>query len=93
MLYFTEVFVLLVSGCAIGFALSLVVVKIVSVFNLSFISGFDLFLTGGRLAPSLYGIKAILLVAIIFVTTLGAVLFTLRKLVHISPVGALSTVT
>lgn len=92
-LYFTEVFVLLVSGCAIGFALSLVVVKIVSVFNLSFISGFDLFLTGGRLAPSLYGIKAILLVAIIFVTTLGAVLFTLRKLVHISPVGALSTVT
>lgn len=93
MLYFTEVFVLLLSGCAIGFVFSLVVVKIVSAFNLSFISGFDLFLTGGCLAPRLYGVKAIFLAAVIFVTTLGAVLFTLRKLIHISPVGALSTVT
>ncbi|MDE5581265.1 MAG: ABC transporter permease [Treponemataceae bacterium] len=93
LLYFTEVFVLLASGCAIGFALSLVVTKIVSGFNLSFISGFDLFLMGGRLAPSFCGGKMIFLTAIIFVTTLGAVLFTLRKLIHISPVGALSTVT
>lgn len=93
LLYFTEVFVLLASGCAIGFALSLVVTKIVSGFNLSFISGFDLFLMGGRLLPTLCGGKMIFLTAIIFVTTLGAVLFTLRKLIHISPVGALSTVT
>ncbi|MDE5776604.1 MAG: FtsX-like permease family protein, partial [Treponemataceae bacterium] len=93
LLYFTEVFVLLASGCAIGFALSLVVTKIVSGFNFSFISGFDLFLMGGRLAPSFCGGKMIFLTAIIFVTTLGAVLFTLRKLIHISPVGALSTVT
>lgn len=93
LLYFTEVFVLLASGCAIGFALSLVVTKIVSGFNLSFISGFDLFLMGGRLSPSFCGGKMIFLTAIIFVTTLGAVLFTLRKLIHISPVGALSTVT
>ena len=54
LLYFTEVFVLLVSGCAIGFALSLVVTKIISGFNLSFVVGFDLFLMGGHLAPSLY---------------------------------------
>lgn len=93
LLYFTEVFVLLASGCAIGFALSLAVTKIVSGFNLSFVVGFDLFLMGGRLAPSLYGGKVIFLTAVIFVTTLGAVLFTLRKLIHISPVGALSTVT
>lgn len=93
LLYFTEVFVLLASGCAIGFALALVVMKIVSRFKLSFISGFDLFLMGGRLSPSFYGGKVIFLMAIIFVTTLGAVLFTLRKLIHISPVGALSTVT
>lgn len=86
LLYFTEVFVLLASGCAIGFALSLVVTKIVSGFNLSFISGFDLFLMGGRLSPSFCGGKMIFLTAIIFVTTLGAVLFTLRKLIHISPV-------
>ena len=93
LLYFTEVFVLLVSGCAIGFALSFVVTKIISGFNLSFVVGFDLFLMGGHLAPSLYIGKVFFLLAVIFVTTLGAVLFTLRKLIHISPVGALSTVT
>lgn len=93
LLYFTEVFALLVSGCAIGFALSLVVTKIISGFNLSFVVGFDLFLMGGHLAPSLYIGKVFFLLAVIFVTTLGAVLFTLRKLIHISPVGALSTVT
>ena len=93
LLYFTEVFVLLASGCVIGFALSLVMTKIVSGFKLSFISGFDLFLMGGHLAPSLYAGKTVFLTAIIFVTTLGAVLFTLRKLIHISPVGALSTLT
>lgn len=93
LLYFTEVFMLLVSGCAIGFALSLVVTKIISGFNLSFVVGFDLFLMGGHLAPSLYIGKVFFLLAVIFVTTLGAVLFTLRKLIHISPVGALSTVT
>ncbi len=92
-LYFTEILLLLISGTAIGFAFSLVIVKIASIYNLSFISGFDLFLTGGHLAPVLYVGEASTLLAIIFVTTLGAVLFTLRKLVHISPVGALATVT
>lgn len=93
LLYFTEVFVLLLSGCLIGFAASFIVTKIASIFNLSFVSGFDLFLTGGHLAPVFYAGKTLLLAAVIFVTTLGAVLFTLRKLIHISPVGALSTVT
>ncbi len=66
--------------------------NVASIYNLSFVSGFDLFLTGGHLAPVLYAAEAGFLLAIIFVTTLGAVLFTLRKLVHISPVGALATV-
>ena len=92
-LYFTEILLLLISGTAVGFAAALVIVKAASVHNLSFISGFDLFLTGGHLAPSLYAGEAFGLLAVIFVTTLGAVLFTLRKLVHISPVGALATVT
>ncbi|MCR5047210.1 MAG: FtsX-like permease family protein, partial [Treponema sp.] len=92
-LYFTEILLLLISGTAIGLAASLVIVKIASAYNLSFISGFDLFLTGGHLSPVFYAGEASALLAIIFVTTLGAVLFTLRKLVHISPVGALATVT
>lgn len=92
-LYFTEILLLMLSGTLLGFAASLVIVKIASLYNLSFISGFDLFLTGGHLAPVLYAGEAAGLVGIIFVTTLGAVLFTLRKLVHISPVGALATVS
>lgn len=91
-LYFTEILLLLVSGSFTGFAASLVIARIASNYNLSFVSGFDLFLTGGHLAPVLYAGEAFFLLAIIFVTTLGAVLFTLRKLVHISPVGALATV-
>lgn len=93
LLYFTEILLLLVSGTATGFAASLIIVKIASGYNLSFVSGFDLFLTGGHLAPRLIGGEALGLLAVIFVTTLGSVLFTLRKLVHISPVGALATVT
>ena len=92
-LYFTEILLLLVSGTALGFAASLVIVKIASAYNLSFVSGFDLFLTGGHLSPALCAWEAALLLAIIFVTTLGSVLFTLRKLVHISPVGALATIS
>ena len=93
LLYFTEILLLLVSASALGFAASLVIAKIASTYNLSFVSGFDLFLTGGHLSPVLYAGEAACLLAVIFVTTLGAVLFTLRKLVHISPVGALATVT
>ena len=93
LLYFTEILLLLVSASAMGFAASLVIAKIASAYNLSFVSGFDLFLTGGHLSPVLYAGEAGFLLAVIFVTTLGAVLFTLRKLVHISPVGALATVT
>ncbi len=92
-LYFTEVFVLLISGCAIGFAGAVIIARIASSYNLSFISGFDLFLAGGHLQPVFYAEEAVLLLAIIFVTTLGAVLFTLRKLIHISPVGALASVS
>lgn len=92
-LYFTEILLLLVSGTLLGFAASLVVVKIASAYNLSFVSGFDLFLTGGHLAPYLNVGETLVLLSVIFVTTLGAVLFTLRKLVHVSPVGALATVT
>lgn len=91
-LYFTEILLLLISGSLVGFVASIIIVNVASIYNLSFVSGFDLFLTGGHLAPVLYAAEAGFLLAIIFVTTLGAVLFTLRKLVHISPVGALATV-
>ncbi|MCR5612882.1 ABC transporter permease [Treponema sp.] len=92
-LFITEAFVLLVTGCFTGFVFSLIIAKVVSTFNLSFISGFDLFLTGGYLLPHVNGIKITGLVAAIIVTTLVSVLFTLRKLVHVSPVGAITATT
>lgn len=92
-LFITEAFMLLVTGCLTGFISSLIIVKIASIFNLSFISGFDLFLTAGCLAPCINGIKILGFLAVIIVTTLVSVLFTLRKLVHVSPVGAITATT
>ena len=92
-LFITEAFVLLVSGCLTGFIFSSIIVKIASFFNLSFISGFDLFLTGGHLIAEFNPLKIAGYVAIIIVTTLVSVLFTLRKLVRISPVGAITATT
>lgn len=90
LLFVTEVFVLLVSGCILGFACAAVLARFASGFDLSFISGFDLFLTGSHLAPVCNFAKIGGLILVIFVTTIGSVLFTLRKLVHVSPVGALA---
>lgn len=92
-LFVTEAFLLLVSGALTGFIVSFLIVNIISKFNLSFVSGFDLFLTGGCLIPSVNCLKIIGLVTVIIVTTLCSVLFTLRKLVHVSPVTAMATTT
>lgn len=92
-MFVCEAFFLLLSGALSGFAVSLIIVKILSVFNLSFVSGFDLFLTGGCLIPFVNGFKITGLVAVIIVTTLCSVLFTLRKLIHVSPVTAMATTT
>lgn len=92
-MFVAEAFLLLVTGALTGFIVSLIIVKIISGFNLSFVSGFDLFLTGGCLNPYVNGLKIIGLVTVIIVTTLASVLFTLRKLVHVSPVSAMATTT
>lgn len=90
-MFVTEGFVLLLSGSIVGFICALLIVNIAKIFNLSFITGFDLFLTGGCLAPSCNLVKIVLFVSVIIVTTLLSVLFTLRKLVHVSPVGAITS--
>lgn len=92
-LFISEALVLLLSGCLTGFIFSAIAVKIASIFDLSFISGFDLFLTGGHLIADFNPLKIAGYVAIIIVTTLVSVLFTLRKLVRISPVGAITATT
>ena len=92
-LFITEAFTLLLAGGLTGFIFSLIIAKIASLFNLSFISGFDLFLTGGYLLPDINGLKILGFVTVIIVTTLVSVLFTLRKLVRVSPVGAITATT
>lgn len=92
-LFISEALLLLLSGCLTGFIFSAIAVKIASIFDLSFISGFDLFLTGGHLIADFNPLKIAGYVAIIIVTTLVSVLFTLRKLVRISPVGAITATT
>lgn len=92
-MFVTEAFTLLLAGSITGFAGALIIAKIASCFNLSFISGFDLFLSGGFLLPEINPIKICVFVSVIIVTTLISVLFTLRKLVHVSPVGAITATT
>lgn len=92
-MFVSEAFFLLLSGALTGFVASLIIVNIISTFNLSFVSGLDLFLTGGCLIPCVNGLKIIGLVTVIIVTTLCSVLFTLRKLIHVSPVTAMATTT
>lgn len=92
-MFVAEAFLLLISGALTGFAASFIIVNVIAKFNLSFVSGFDLFLTGGCLIPGINGLKITGLVTVIIVTTLCSVLFTLRKLVHVSPVTAMATTT
>jgi ABC-type lipoprotein release transport system permease subunit len=89
-LFITESFFLLSAGFILGCLLSFIAVYILSRFNFSFIPAFDIFLTGGRILPFVNPLKLVIVLCIIFVTTLGSVLFTLHHLVHVSPVGALS---
>ena len=90
-LFLTEILLLLIFGFIAGICLALIAVKILSLFNLSFIPAFDLFLSEGHLVPSISVLKMLEYLAIIIVTTMLSVLFTIRNIVHLSPVGALAT--
>ncbi len=86
----TEAFLLLITGCIVGFINSLVLCKIVSLFNLSFIPAFDLFLSNGSLAPVISLGYIFLISGVVCVTTLIGVLFSVRKSVVITPCEALA---
>lgn len=88
----SETFVLIVMGCIVGFVLSLVLCAIAPSFNLSFIPAFDIFLTNGVIKPIVSLSSFIIITLIVSVTTLLAVLFSIRKLIKITPVEALSVI-
>ena len=89
-LFATETVILLSAGFAAGIMLALIICTVLAQFNFSFIPAFDIFLTRGKLVSSYNVLKLIGLLAVITVTTLASVLYTIRKTVHISPVTALA---
>lgn len=85
-----ETALLVILGCIAGFIFSLLLSGIVRCFTLSFIPAFDIFLVSGRLLP-IISIKYFLIISfIVIVTTIFAVLFSIKKSVSITPCEALA---
>ena len=90
LLLLSEAFVLLISGCACGLGFCLLLEFIVKQFNFSFIPAFDMFLTNGYIVPMNSFCGAMLIFMVIIITTITAVLFSLRAAIRITPVQALT---
>ena len=91
--FFVEALYLLVAGFLAGLVLTCGITGLLSLFDFSFIPAFDIFLIEGKLRPCAEIVKSLLLFLIIAVTTILSLLFTIRNVVHISPVSALATTT
>lgn len=91
-MFLMETFFIILSGCVFGFVFSLVLCKLISLFDFSFIPAFDIFLVCGKMIPVVNFTYTILICFIVFVTTLVAVWFSIKKSVEISPCEALSVV-
>lgn len=85
----SEALVLLLLGCAAGFAVCLSLEAITGKINLSFIPAFDIFLSNGFLLPLRSAQGALAVFGSAIVTTLAAVVFSVQKAVKITPVQAL----
>lgn len=89
-LFLAETFILMSVGVFIGLVLSVILCRLVLLFNLSFIPALDVFLTNGFLVPKFSFTAFAAVAALVCVTTVSAVLFCIRKSVQITPVEALS---
>ncbi|MCQ2241052.1 ABC transporter permease [Treponema sp.] len=87
----SETCCLMFAGCVAGLLLSLILCGIIRCINLSFIPAFDVFLTNGVIAPRLEFSNTMTVLLFVFVTTLAAVVLSIRKAVEITPVQALAT--
>lgn len=92
-LFVVEAVELLVSSFIAGLLLAALILMLLFQFDFSFIPAFDMFLSRGHILPAPSAAKGIMLLLLISVTTVLSVLFTVRNIIHISPVGALSTTT
>lgn len=87
----SETCFLMFSGVIAGVLLSFLMCAVIRSFNLSFIPAFDVFLTNGVIVPRLEFFNTVVVVAVVFVTTVSAVVLSIRKAVEITPVQALAT--
>ena len=91
--FLVESLYLLVLGFFAAVLLTLEITWILSLFDFSFIPAFDIFLENSHLCSKIRIFKSLGLFLIIAVTTILSMLFTIRNVVHISPVSALATTT
>ncbi len=85
-----EVFLLLLGGCFSGMVVCKILCLLIQKFRFSFIPAFDVFLSNGHLVPLPYFVGVFFVFSFVIVTTVCAVMFSVRDAVKITPVQALS---
>ena len=86
----TETVLLITTGSIAGGAFSYLATKVLGHFDFSFIPAFDLFLVNGRVRGIVSVEFFFIISAAVLVTTLGAVMFAVRKSVSVTPCQALA---
>ena len=86
----TETVLLITAGSIAGGAFSYLATKVLGHFDFSFIPAFDLFLVNGRVRGIVSVEFFFIISAAVLVTTLGAVMFAVRKSVSVTPCQALA---
>ena len=86
-----ESLLLLALGCAGGIILTGILCSLVSLFDFSFISSFDMFLERGNLRPSIDVLKSVIVMASVIAFTILAVSYSTLRSIKIMPVQALAT--
>ena len=87
--FLIETSFVLIFGSILGFIFSLLLSVIPQFVNLSFIPAFDIFLMNGCIVPEISLLEVFTLCIMIYVTTILAVLFSVRKSIRVTPVEAL----
>lgn len=86
----SETFGLLFAGCLAGLVVFFGLSALIQCFNFSFIPAFDVFLTNGYVVPLFNFAGVLLIFAVVLVTTLAAVLFSIKEAVRKMPCEALA---
>lgn len=86
----TEASALVFLGSFLGFFLYIILARTISLFDFSVIPSFDIFLNNGNIVPVMKPLWVLSLFVFVLVTTVTAVLFSIKKAVNVTPVQALA---